>query len=241
MRPEATYRIPDCKLVDDGSTINGPTDQTYYLASGSRGDLALYELNAMGKGAMITSHWGDAKGDHFFNYVRGKPAWEFIIPQDRMAQAVRLVYQAGEYSVTPGADPRLISGNPVATCAMIRTDVIVPPAPAPVASAVPQPVPAPAPLAVPAPVFAPVPAPVPAPAPAPAPVRSASAAPTTGVGGLCDRDSDCKGQRICVDHRCTWAAPAPPRCSKDTECPGDAICVNLQCQAPAKQPKKKAP
>jgi hypothetical protein len=251
-RPFASYRIPECRLVDDGSVIAGPTDQTYHLASGPRGGVVLYELNATDKGAMITNHWSDVRGDHFLNYINGKPAWEFVIPQDRFAQAVRLVYQPGEYSVSPGSYPHLVSGTPVATCNMVRTDIVVPPAPA---GNIPQPAPAsiappptPAPMFVPAPARAPAPTSYPGPAttPASAPVRSAapqpSVPPATGLGGLCDRDSDCKGQRICVDHHCAWPAPAPSQgCIKDTDCPGDEICVSLQCQAPARKTKKRAP
>jgi hypothetical protein len=244
--------------------VPGPVDQTYYLAMGPTQQLVFYEIDQSGKGAMITSHWIDEKGDHFFNYVSGRQAWEYVIPADRRQSALRLVYNAGAYSArTEGDQVRLASGIPMAVCDLVRTDQ--PPAPqGAVAGGIPAPAPAPAP-AGPAwsqPTGTPSPQPPPAMVPAPgaqgagfppqpmatpavpaSPVRAEPAGraaapgpmapppPAPAVGGLCDSNADCKGDRICVNRHCTWR-PAVISCQKDIDCPGDAICTNGQCVEP---------
>jgi hypothetical protein len=215
-QPLVTYRVPKCFGIAERKSIPGPVDQIYHLAKGPAEQLVLYEIDGSGKGARITSHWSDEKGDHFLTYVRRREAWEYIIPHDPGGSALRLVYGAGGYSVTFAGDQvRLASGIPTAVCDMVRTD---------------QPA-APEGLA-----------------PVPAPPTAAAALPSSGVqgtgstattpaadtpvvppvGGLCDSDVDCKGDRICVDHHCT-SRPAVIGCEKDVDCPGEAVCVSSQC------------
>lgn len=53
----------------------------------------------------------------------------------------------------------------------------------------------------------------------------------------CDKDTDCKGTRVCVAKACVLAPVAPPPCRKDTECSGDAVCEVGRCvPPPAVQP-----
>jgi hypothetical protein len=52
-------------------------------------------------------------------------------------------------------------------------------------------------------------------------------------GGGCGKDTDCKGDRICVDARCVEPqARTVEECGKDTDCPGDLVCRRGRCQAP---------
>ena len=240
-QPLAAYHVPRCFGIAQRTLIPGPVDQTYRLAKGPAGQLVLYELDGSGKGARITSHWIDEKGDHFFTYVRRGSAWEYVIPQDRSGSALRLVYVAGGYSVTSAGDEvRLASGIPTAVCDMVRTDQAA--APPGLAAGAPA-----APAAVPlsgyqgtGPAMTTPTADTPvAPAVriqprekslAPAGM-AAPASPPLAVGGLCDSDADCKGDRICVNHHCT-SRPAVIRCERDVDCPGEAICVSSQCVAP---------
>lgn len=51
----------------------------------------------------------------------------------------------------------------------------------------------------------------------------------------CVSNKECKGGRVCIEHRCA-AAPIPKvtaaKCSKDTDCPGDEVCEANQCRFP---------
>jgi outer membrane biosynthesis protein TonB len=90
---------------------------------------------------------------------------------------------------------------------------VAPPAPAPVVAPAPAPPPAPVVAPAPAPVVAPAPATaaVPAPAPVPAPAKAPAAAPLAPAAPAvsatpcltgCGKDTDCKGDRICVKGEC---------------------------------------
>ena len=48
----------------------------------------------------------------------------------------------------------------------------------------------------------------------------------------CSKDTDCKGNRICVQGKCVNAPAAVHHCGKDAECSGDSICKNGQCAPP---------
>lgn len=53
------------------------------------------------------------------------------------------------------------------------------------------------------------------------------------IQGGCTKDTDCKGDRICVDGECT----NPERgCSTDMDCPGDKICLDKRCVSPQSSP-----
>jgi hypothetical protein len=47
----------------------------------------------------------------------------------------------------------------------------------------------------------------------------------------CSQNSDCKGDRICVNGVCT-APPAVQRCTKDNDCPGNMVCNKGKCVQP---------
>ena len=53
--------------------------------------------------------------------------------------------------------------------------------------------------------------------------------PSVASGG-CDKDTDCKGARICENQVCV--SPAAPRCEKDTDCEGDKLCEKEVCVEP---------
>lgn len=48
----------------------------------------------------------------------------------------------------------------------------------------------------------------------------------------CSKDTDCKGNRICVQGTCVNAPASVHNCGKDAECSGDSICKNGQCAPP---------
>jgi hypothetical protein len=59
----------------------------------------------------------------------------------------------------------------------------------------------------------------------------------------CTKDTDCKGDRICVDGKCVESSPQKPPCSRDIDCQGDSICDHGRCvasnaksQAPSVEP-----
>ena len=51
------------------------------------------------------------------------------------------------------------------------------------------------------------------------------------VAWACQSDSDCKGDRVCVDGACT--APLPMACQADVDCPNDQICEEGRCAGTA--------
>lgn len=50
-----------------------------------------------------------------------------------------------------------------------------------------------------------------------------------GARADCDRDSDCKGGRVCAASRCVQRSA----CARDRDCPGDQVCDRNSCVAPA--------
>ena len=61
-----------------------------------------------------------------------------------------------------------------------------------------------------------------------------------GADAGCEKDTDCKGERICVEGACVYPVESPTGCSKDTDCPGDFICESGVCQQPqqSQQPQR---
>jgi hypothetical protein len=97
-----SYKAPQCAMTD-GSSVAGPADVTFQLV-----DAGIFERSSDGSGAVITNHWADAAGDHYFGWVKSS-GWEYVIPQDPNAPANRLVYVGldtkTEGSVTKPATP----------------------------------------------------------------------------------------------------------------------------------------
>jgi hypothetical protein len=115
----ATYKVPTCTVVADGSTIGGPATQTYYLEEGA-GALVLHELDGRGSGAAITNHWADDAGDHFLTYVKTSHGWEYLVPVDRSQPGTRLAYQEGTFHVDRvDGVLKVTSGEPIARCVMV--------------------------------------------------------------------------------------------------------------------------
>jgi len=56
--------------------------------------------------------------------------------------------------------------------------------------------------------------------------------PSTVKAG-CEKDTDCKGDRICVEGTCV--SPGAQGCQKDTDCPGDEVCADGACKQPARE------
>jgi len=151
------YRIEPCVMVSDGSTAGAPAVD-YWLFE-EKGKLTLYERSGPNDGSFIQNHWTENDGDHFFVWVRGSHGWEYIIPQDRRNDAVRLVYPKGTYEGETNAQgARVPVGSAMLQCVLKPSYVSeavapepepapeitkAPPPPAP-REAVPQPVPTPA-------------------------------------------------------------------------------------------------
>ena len=115
----ASYKIPTCKHVTDGSVIDGPKDYTYYLVNTTTGPV-LYELDKNGKGAAITNYWKDENGMNFLTYVKTSHGWQYIIPEDKTKPAVRQAYVRGTFRVrNVDGVLKVTSGSPTYTCEMI--------------------------------------------------------------------------------------------------------------------------
>jgi hypothetical protein len=178
----AKYAIKPCVMIADGSPAGAP-DAEYWLFEES-GKLKLFERSGRADGAIIENYWVEDDGDHFFAWVRTSHGWEYIIPHDRTADAVRLVYVKGSYGGENNEQgARVPRGEPVARCDLkssyVAEEYLPKPEPQP-AAAEPEPVaePEPEPVVAAAPPAEPepepevvvAPAPVPEPEPEPVPV-----------------------------------------------------------------------
>jgi hypothetical protein len=113
----AKYDIEPCVMIADGSPAGAPGAE-YWLFEES-GELMLFERSGSGDGAIIENHWKDEDGDHFFAWVRSSHGWEYIIPENRTADAVRFVYVKGSYGGKNNEQgARVPSGEPTARCYM---------------------------------------------------------------------------------------------------------------------------
>jgi hypothetical protein len=111
------YAIEPCVMVADGSPAGGP-EVEYWLIKDGEG-IALFERDKEGGGSVIENHWSAKDGDHFFVYVRTSHGWEYILPEDRGQEAVRLVYPKGSYEKNEGEDGvTRPGGNPAARCVL---------------------------------------------------------------------------------------------------------------------------
>jgi hypothetical protein len=179
----AKYDIEPCVMIADGSPAGAPGAE-YWLFEES-GELRLFERSGRGDGAIIENHWKDEDGDHFFAWVRSSHGWEYIIPENRTADAVRFVYVKGSYGGENNEQgARVPRGEPAARCylkpSFVAEEYLPEPKPAP---AVPEPEPAPEPavVAAPAPAAKPEPAPEPAVVAAPTPAVRPEPAPEPAV------------------------------------------------------------
>jgi hypothetical protein len=98
----ATYIVQPCVMISDGSPAGQPATQ-YRLIKDKDG-IALFEREGPAQGAVIENHWVADDGDHFFVWVLGSHAWEYILPTDRTKDGVRLVYPKGSYEKEKGDD-----------------------------------------------------------------------------------------------------------------------------------------
>ena len=89
------YAIQPCVMVADGSSA-GSLALEYWLIR-DEGEIALFEREGPGDGAIIENHWTADDGDHFFVWVKGSHGWEYVLPEDRNEDGVRLVYPKGTY------------------------------------------------------------------------------------------------------------------------------------------------
>ncbi len=116
-QPFGTFKISKCTTTQ-GEDITPPV-ATYYLASGKKGGLSLYEIDATGQGAEITNHWQDEEGHHFVTYVANSHGWHYIIPDEPGKPGKRLVHPAGTYTVQRIAGTIRLAGQPAATCDLL--------------------------------------------------------------------------------------------------------------------------
>jgi hypothetical protein len=115
--PLAKWTVTACKDAA-GAAIPMSGAISYYLEEGPEG-LALYEMDAQGKGAKITNHWEDAQGMHFFTRVYTSHGFELFLPADRKQPGTRKVYLRGAFEVTKDANGVIRPGGaPGATCTM---------------------------------------------------------------------------------------------------------------------------
>ena len=111
----AKYAIQPCVMVADGSPA-GAAAVEYWLIE-EDGGVALFEREGAGKGAIIQNHWTEDDGDHFFVWVKGSHAWEYVLPGDRSEAGVRRVYPRGTYRrETDDEDVIRPIADPTATC-----------------------------------------------------------------------------------------------------------------------------
>jgi len=133
---------------------------------------------------------------------------ERLLRPEAPAAAVPVPAPAAAPVATPV--PAKVEAPPGQTAAELAPN----PAPAPAPVAAPVVAPVAVPLAAPAPAPVPVPAPAPAPAKAPAAAPLAPAAPAVSASPCltgCGKDTDCKGDRICVKGECV---DPPPRAAQ---------------------------
>ena len=116
----ASYTIPTCNHVSDGTSIDGPKDTTYFLVETETGPV-LYELDNKGSGAAIANYWKDENGMNFLTYVKTSHGWQYVIPEDGSKPAVRQCYVKGTFRVQNVEGVlKVTSGSPTYTCEMIR-------------------------------------------------------------------------------------------------------------------------
>jgi hypothetical protein len=111
-----SYRIAGCTKVADNSPVEAPAS-TYHLFD-FEGKPALFERDAAGKGVVISNHWSDAAGDHYYVGVTSN-GWEFVFPQGG-GNASRVVYNAVSTSQNPDGSVRPVS-PPMARCELVSS------------------------------------------------------------------------------------------------------------------------
>jgi hypothetical protein len=139
-----SFTIPKCK-TSTGQETAGP-QATYYIAVGTHGGIALFEMDAAGNGTEITNHWQDSEGHHFVTYVASSHGWHYVVPDEPGKPGTRYVHTAGTYSVSNEGNVMKLNGPPAATCEMVPEGQSPTTAPPPSASSS---TPAPPPTATP--------------------------------------------------------------------------------------------
>jgi hypothetical protein len=91
---KASYRVPTCTNLADGSSIAGPADITFLLVEDAGGP-GVFERSPDGTGAVITNRWSEADGEHYFGWVQAN-GWEYIVPSDPSRKPTRVVYTSIE-------------------------------------------------------------------------------------------------------------------------------------------------
>jgi hypothetical protein len=86
---KASFQIPSCTL-QNGTPIAPPPSLRIDVVQEGAG-LGLFEHVPGGAGAVFTNQWSDAKGDHYFAWVKSS-GWEYVIAKDPAGQSMRLVY-----------------------------------------------------------------------------------------------------------------------------------------------------
>jgi hypothetical protein len=249
----AKYSLTGCVDAAGNPTTRFGGELTYHLEHGARG-LALHEFDRAGSGAMITNHWIDERGDHFFTYVPGSFGLELVLPLDRTLAGSRLVYDKGAYQPLSDGVTVRVAGTPIVICDVTPD---LPPAPPPA----PTPIPVPVACATdadcgpdmvceanlcvsvmaataepdagvgPAPAVAPVPAPAAQPEPEAAP---AAAPEDEGEKKKCKK----KGKKKCKKKdkkkdKKKGKKGEELACGADNDCPGEQICDAGKCVDPA--------
>jgi hypothetical protein len=110
---KASYRAETC-TTKEGTSVPGPPVTFQLVQEGPI--TGIFERSPDGSGAVITNHWSDDKGDHYFGWVQST-GWEYVMPKDPAAPATRLVYVGLQRSEEGGVTkPTSAVG---ATCALV--------------------------------------------------------------------------------------------------------------------------
>jgi hypothetical protein len=112
----ADYRIESCASLPDNEEVDHPKGVTLHVLGNASSGQQLFERLEDGTGMLITNRWSAADGTHFFVRVKAT-AWEYILPQDPSALALRMVYV--DVETTGEGDAERPRSAPLARCRVI--------------------------------------------------------------------------------------------------------------------------